>query len=130
LRFFQPVSLKMKEKLNRFSRATRRFICNKVLRRQQPTQRCEILLDGFDDRIERLILMVSAAGVGSSESVHLSLPSFFESRRLAVPRAMLPEKSGERLTVYVYGVTSQIEGGFQGYSRVLVSGVCSLQSGE
>ena len=92
-------------------------------------QRCEIQLQGFDDKVDRLILAICQR-TGVAETVHMSLPTFFETDRVTVPQFLLPIKPGETMTVSVYGVTSEKSGQFPSFSEVLVSGVCTVQSGK
>ena len=127
--YFQNTSLKMKEKLRKFGRATRNFIQCKLMRKEPLIRRCEINIEGFDDRCERLILLASTAGKGG-ERAHVFLPSFLETERITLPKSMLPKKGGDRLTVYVYGVANQKSRDLPDFCQVLISGVCSLQAGE
>ena len=119
----------MKEKLHKVGRAAQRFLNTRIFRRHPAVQRCEIQLQGFDDNVERLILVLCQRR-NVSETVHMSFPTFFETNRVTVPQFLLPVKSGEIMTVSVYGVTSQTSGQFPGFSEVLVSGVCTVQSGK
>ena len=128
---FQPSSLKMKEKLHKVGRAARCFLSTRIFRRHPAVQRCEINLQGFDDTdsVERLILVVGQRR-SVAETVHMSFPAFFETNHVTVPQFLLPIKSGETMTVSVYGVTGQASGQFPGFSEVLISGVCTVQSGK
>ena len=122
----------MKERLHKFGKAARHFLDSKVFRRQPTVQRCEIQLYGFDDNIERLVLVTcqkDSHPVSKNKTVHISMPSFFETTRVSLPRPLLPSKPGDLVTVTMYGVKEQEVEGLPSFRKVLASGTCTIHYG-
>ncbi|KAL8603394.1 hypothetical protein ACOMHN_004245 [Nucella lapillus] len=122
----------LKARLHKIGRAARHFVNNKIFKHQSLRHRCEIQLEGFDDRVERLVVVISQHQTRNVRGrVHVHLPSFFETHRISVPRFLLPSRQGEMMTVTVYGIAGQEKAQeLTEFREIVVSGLCTIQIGS